>query len=217
LARARGARAFDTLYPVAPTGSARLREAMAAPNGNRMVEAAVLGAVKEVEQNLDDELNQLDSLQPDDVESIRKRRLAEMRKKAEDDALWRHRGHGRLAQIEEKEFFTHCKETSRVLVMVNRSGATRYAQDMQNHFARVAERHLETFFAVLDADKSPFLCEKFALRVMPSVILVRNHEVSKILHGLDAFAHNGVFSTAATERRLFDLGMVANTDIADDE
>lgn len=190
---------------------------MAAPGKEQLVEAAILGAVQQVEQNLDRELNTLSNLEDDDYEAIRKKRLAQMKKKAEDQVLWKRRGHGALVPIAEKEFFGHCKEAERVVVMLTRKGTLRYSDDMESYFARVAERHLETFFAVIDADKSPFLCEKFHIRVMPSIILVKNHEVDKILPGLDAFAQNGKFSIAITERRLYDLGMVTNTDIADGE
>eukprot|EP00173_Palmaria_palmata_P002784 Plantae.Rhodophyta-Palmaria_palmata.ctg2885.p1 GENE.Plantae.Rhodophyta-Palmaria_palmata.ctg2885~~Plantae.Rhodophyta-Palmaria_palmata.ctg2885.p1 ORF type:complete len:192 (-),score=37.98 Plantae.Rhodophyta-Palmaria_palmata.ctg2885:248-823(-) len=189
---------------------------MAAPgNKEQLVEAAVLGAVQQVEQSLDKELNALSNLEDDDYEAIRKKRLAQMKKRAEDQILWKRRGHGALVPIVEKDFFGHCKEAERVVVMLTRKGTSRYSDDMENYFARVAEHHLETFFAVIDADKSPFLCEKFQIRVMPSIILVKNHEVDKILPGLDAFAQNGAFSIATTERRLYDLGMVTNTDIAD--
>jgi hypothetical protein len=198
-------------------GSALTILSMASQVGGKAVEVAVLGAVQQVEQQLDSELQQLESLQDDDIEAIRKRRIAEMRNKAENEALWRRRGHGALAHIEEKEFFQHCKETNRVIVYVTRPGTTRYAQDVQDHLARVAERHVETYFAVLNADKSPFLCEKFQLRVMPSVLLVKNHVVDKVLHGLEAFTVDEKFSTAGIERRLFDLEIVTHTDIADDE
>lgn len=191
--------------------------AVMAQASNKAVEAAVLGAVQQVEQHLDSELNQLGSLQEDDLESIRKRRLAELKKKAEDEALWRRRGHGALARIEEKEFFQHCKETARVVVYITRPGTTRFAQDVEDHLSRVAERHMETYFAVLDADKSPFLCEKFQLRVMPSILLVKDHKVDRVLQGLDAFSSNGKFSTVGVERSLFDFGIVTSTDIADDE
>lgn len=185
--------------------------------GNAAVEAAVLGAVQQVEQQLDDELNHLDSLQEDDLESIRKRRLQEMKEKAENEALWRRRGHGTLARIEEKAFFQHCKETARVVIYISRPGTTRFAQDVEDHLARVAERHMETYFAVLDADKSPFLCDKFRLRVMPAFILVKEHKVDRVLQGLDAFSSNGEFTTIGVERTLFDLGIVTSTEIADDE
>lgn len=191
---------------------------MSAPQADTsgLVEAAVLGAAQQVEQDIDRQIEQLNSAQEDDIEAIRKRRLAEMKKKAENEVLWRRRGHGKQVRIPEKDFFQHAKEADRVVVLVSRPGTSRYSQDIEEHFARVAERHLETFFATLDADKSPFLCNKFQLRVMPSVIVVKNHEVDKILHGLDAFMQDGKFNTVFIERRLHSLGLLTHTDIADD-
>jgi hypothetical protein len=184
--------------------------------GGRNVEAAVLGAAHQIEKALDDEIKDLNNVPEEDIEIIRRRRIAEMKKKAEQEALWRRRGHGKLTRLEEKEFFAHAKEADRFVLLVTRPGTSRFAQDIEEHFGRIAESHLETFFANLDADKAPFLCEKFMLRVMPSVLLVKSQTVDKVLHGLDAFVDTGKkLDTAVIESRLFEFGMVTHTDIAD--
>jgi hypothetical protein len=183
--------------------------------GGRSVEAAVLGAAHQIEKALDDEINDLTNLHEEDIESIRKRRIAEMKMKAEQDTLWRRRGHGKLSRVEEKELFAHAKEADRFVLLVTRPGTSRFARDIEEHFGRIAERHVETFFGNLDADKAPFLCEKFMLRVMPSILLVKTQKVDRVLHGLDALVDNGKLDTAVIESRLFEFGMVTHTDIAD--
>jgi hypothetical protein len=140
-----------------------------------------------------------------------------MKAKAENEIMWRRRGHGKLCHITEKEFFKHGKEAQRMVALVTRPGTSRYALDIEEHLGRVAEQHMETFFAVINADKSPFLCEKFALQVMPSVILVKNKEISQVLHGLDVLAPDGKFSTTGIEARLHALGLVTHTDIGDND
>jgi hypothetical protein len=179
------------------------------------VEAAVLGAAKQIEKALDDEISDLNTMQDDDLEVIRKRRIAEMKRKADMEALWRRRGHGKICRVEEKEFFTHAKEAERFVLLVSRPGTSRFASDIEEHFGRIAEHHVETYFGVLNADKAPFLCEKFMLRVMPSVLLVKHHKIDRVLHGLDALAESGKLDSAVIEARLFDFGLVTHTEIAD--
>jgi hypothetical protein len=173
------------------------------------VEAAVLGAAKQIEKALDDEISDLNTVQDDDLEAIRKRRIAEMKRKADMEALWRRRGHGKIGRVEEKEFFAHAKETERFVLLVSRPGTSRFASDIEEHFGRIAEHH------VVNADKAPFLCEKFMLRVMPSVLLVKHHKVDRVLHGLDALAEGGKLDSAVIEARLFEFGLVTHTEIAD--
>jgi thioredoxin-like negative regulator of GroEL len=184
---------------------------------DKQIEAALLGVAQQVEKSLDGEIDALLSLQEDDFDCIRRRRMTEMKIRAENEALWRRRGHGKLCNIAEKDFFKHGKETQRMVVLVTRPGTSRYAKDMEEHLALVAESHFETFFAVINADKAPFLCEKFGLQVMPSLILVKDSEVSRVLHGLDSLVPNGKFSTVVIESHLHELALVTHTDIGDDE
>ena len=152
----------------------------------------------------------------DDVEAIRRRRLAQLQKDAEDRAKWSRAGHGTLHTLTEKDFFGRAKESDRILVIFHRSGSSRIAQDFQEHIARIAERHMETFFAVIDAEKSQFLCNKFQIRVLPSVMLCVGGNVKQLLHGLDRIAPSGKFNLIEMEQTLFDLGILTNTNMADD-
>lgn len=179
------------------------------------VEAAVLDAAQAVEHTLDVEIDELKSLQHDDLEVLRRRRIAEMKKKAEEEALWRRMGHGRLCNIPEKDIFERGKHVSRCVFMLTRSGPNYHARDFEEHISKIAERHLETFFGVLNAEKSPFLCDRFHLELMPSIILFKNMQVCKVLHGLDFFSKKGKFDTSYIELQLFQLGLLTNTGIGD--
>lgn len=181
------------------------------------MEAAILGAAKKVEAVLDEEIERLDHLVDDDLETIRRNRLAQMKQEAENIAKWRRAGHGNVRSITEKDFFEHAKQSERMVCMFHRSGVSRFAQDFQEHVARVAERHLETLFVVIDAEKAQFLCTKFKIRMLPSILLVINGQINRVLHGLDEIDPSGKFDTMRLEQALFDLHMLTNTRIADEQ
>lgn len=181
------------------------------------VESAVVKAIEQVEQRLDNEIERLNNPTDDDLEAIRRRRLAEMRKDAENRALWRRNGHGKLQRIAERDFFARAKGTARMVAVFCRTGTSRYSDDLVEHMERVAEAHLETLFVVLDAEKAPFLCTRLNIRVMPSLLMVRDGEIDKLLPGLDEISVSGKFSTVRLEKRLFDFDMLTDTNIADDD
>lgn len=180
------------------------------------VENAVKGAIQQVEQHLDDEIGRLNNLQDDDLEAIRKKRLAQMRKAAEDRAIWKRNGHGAVHQIPEREFFTRSKGSQRVVAIFYRPGTSRFTQDLLDHVARIAERHLETLFVTVEAEKAPFLCEKLKIRVLPTLVFVKDSEINQVLVGLDQISTSGKFTTTGVEKRLFDFEMLTDTNIADD-
>lgn len=183
----------------------------------RVVEAAVLGAAKAMEATVDSEIGRLQTLQDDDYEALRRARLAEMKGAAEEAAMFRRNGHGTLQHISEKDFFERAKQAPRMVAIFHRQGSSRYTQDLQDHLSRVAERHVETLFAAIDAEKAPFLCTKFAIRVLPSLVLVKDKEIDCVLHGLDQVDPTGKFTTVRLEARLFELGIVTHTHIGDDQ
>lgn len=182
---------------------------------NPAVEQAMLGAAQKIEQALDDEINKLDQLGDDDLESIRRRRIAQMKREAENDQRWRRNGHGQLRDIKEKEFFTHSKESERFLCIFHRPAASVVSKDFTEHVARIAEAHVETMFGSLDAEKAPFLVDKFSIQVLPALVQVANGQVRRVLHGLSELAPTGKFDTVALEQKLFDLEIVTDTRIAD--
>lgn len=189
-------------------------------NVQKAVEAAVVGAMETVERQLDDQLQRLDNVEDksdDQLEAIRRRRIEELRKQAEDRARWKRNGHGSVHRIIEKEFFTRAKGIPRMVAIFLRPGMSRYADDFIEHVTRVAQAHLETLFVTLDAEKSPFLCERLCLRVMPSLALVKDGEIAQTMPGLDQFCNSqGKFTTVTVEKRLFDLSLLIDTNIADD-
>lgn len=181
-----------------------------------VVEAAVMATADSMEKQLDSEIDRLSNLQDDDLEVIRRKRIAEMKKEAEDRAVWKRNGHGTVQHIVEKEFFERAKGIQRMVAIFYRKGSSRYAQDLIDHISRIAERHLETLFVTVDAEKAMFLCTKLSIQVLPSLVLVKDSEIDRVLLGLDQISFTGKFTTKGIEKRLFDFEMLTNTNISDD-
>ena len=55
---------------------------------------SLVQAVKNVEDRLDNTLQALDNLDPDDIENMRQRRLEQMKRAAAQKQEWSRRGHG---------------------------------------------------------------------------------------------------------------------------
>jgi hypothetical protein len=73
-------------------------------------------AVKNVEDQLDNTLQALDNLDPDDIENMRQRRLKQMKRDAAQKQEWARRGHGNYREIfGEKGFFAEMKGEERMV------------------------------------------------------------------------------------------------------
>ena len=73
-------------------------------------------AVKNVEDQLDNTLQALDNLDPDDIENMRQRRLEQMKRAAAQKQEWSRRGHGEYNEISgERGFFKEMKGEERMV------------------------------------------------------------------------------------------------------
>lgn len=186
-------------------------------NVEKVLEATLVNAAKTVEKEVDTEIDRLTNLQEDDLEAIRRRRLAQLKKAAEERAIWKRNGHGTLHTLTEKDFFTRAKGVSRMVVVFFQPGTSRYSSDLIEHVAKLAEHHLETLFATIDANKAPFLCQRLKIRVLPSLLFLKDGEIDQVLVGLDALSQTGKFTTKGIEKRLFEFQMLMDTNLSDND
>ena len=77
---------------------------------------SLVQAVKNVEDRLDNTLQALDNLDPDDIENMRQRRLEQMKRAAAQKQEWSRRGHGEYNEISgERGFFKEMKGEERMV------------------------------------------------------------------------------------------------------
>mmetsp|Transcript_2708 Transcript_2708/g.7397 ORF Transcript_2708/g.7397 Transcript_2708/m.7397 type:complete len:190 (+) Transcript_2708:66-635(+) len=182
------------------------------------VEQAVFEAVRQVEVQVDAELERLEQLKDDEYETLRRNRLAEMKKEAEKRREWSANGHGTVSTIAERDFFDVVKRSDRVCAVFYRTGASRFTDDIIAHLDRVAEAHVEAKFVLLDAEKCPFLVDRLRIQVLPSIVLVKNAKADYTYVGLDELlTSKRTLETVTIEQRLFDRNFLSNTDLADSQ
>lgn len=80
------------------------------------VEQNVLAAAKHVEDQLDDQLHALENLDSDSLETLRHKRLLQLKIQNRKKQEWQDRGHGQYNEIlGEKEFFKEIKGEDRLV------------------------------------------------------------------------------------------------------
>jgi len=165
----------------------------------REMQANVLAST--VEQMLDKQLEEAEEMEQD-YETIRQKRIQEMRKQQQAREEGRRNGHGVLKEVsDQKEFFNHVKESSLCVAHFYRS-TTKHCAIVDMHLAKLAPAHLETKFMRIDAEKSQYLVEKLMIVVMPTICLIRDGKVEDKIEGFDSLGYTEHFSTATLEKRI---------------
>uniref|UniRef100_A0A6N2L3T7 Phosducin domain-containing protein n=1 Tax=Salix viminalis TaxID=40686 RepID=A0A6N2L3T7_SALVM len=174
---------------------------MANPNVQDIIEQQVLTVAKAVEDKIDDEIAALDRLDLEDIEALRERRLQQMKKMAEKRSRWISLGHGEYTEIpSEKDFFSAVKASDRVVCHFYRDNWP--CKVMDKHMSILAKQHVETRFAKIHAEKSPFLAEKLKILVLPTLAIIKNAKVDDYVVGFDELGGTDEFNTEDLEERL---------------
>ncbi len=176
------------------------------------------------EQEIMEEINRYDALleaRDSELEGIRQRRIAAMKKAQEQQQKWRAMGHGTYSAMGEgqhgadtaKEFFDASKESDRMVVHFHRP-STRSCDVFHSHLEKLAQKHLETRFVKINVDQcaedgasgggASYLVEKLGIHVMPTVVVIKDR---KAMHHLRGFVDLGDTEDFSTEALEWVLGM----------
>ena len=83
---------------------------------DKVVEQRLLAAAEMIEQHVDAKLEQLDKMDEDDFEALRRKRMLNMKKAEQQKKEWMQIDHGRYEEIaDESEFFGVCKKSQNVV------------------------------------------------------------------------------------------------------
>lgn len=157
---------------------------------------------KNVEKQLDDEIERLEQMDSADLEAIRQQRLNEMKQRAKKKHEWLANGHGEYSELDgEKEFFTACNKSENVVCHFYRGGAER-CRILDMHLKALAAKHVETRFVKLDAERAPFLTARLKIRVIPTLALVRENKTKDFVVGFTELGNRDDFTTEMLEWRL---------------
>ena len=72
-----------------------------------------------------------------------------------------------------QEFFNVTKNSENVVCHFYREETFR-CKIMDKHLAILAKKHVETKFCKINAEKTPFLCDRLKIRTIPTVIMVKD-------------------------------------------
>jgi hypothetical protein len=120
-------------------------------------EDQLLKAALDAEALMDAEIVRLNSLQADDLEVLRERKMRLMKLEYEQQQQWIAKGHGKYSELQdEKDFFANSKRSRNVICHFYRSTTWR-CQIVDKHLQTIAEKHLAAKVVKLNAEKAPFL------------------------------------------------------------
>merc|ERR1719198_2753823 len=169
---------------------------------------------------IDEEISQLDNLGDDDFAKLRAKRLDDMKKRQNEESQWAQTGHGTYAEITDtKEFFAACKASKRVAVHFCRP-TSRYCEVIDGLMSKLAALHHETRFLKMQAEKTPYLCEKMLADpdgnvIIPTVLLVNEGKVVYHVRGMEEIG--GDEASPASLGLIMALNGMIETEAADDE
>eukprot|EP00218_Dolichomastix_sp_CCMP3274_P007775 CAMPEP_0170139930 /NCGR_PEP_ID=MMETSP0033_2-20121228/6001_1 /TAXON_ID=195969 /ORGANISM="Dolichomastix tenuilepis, Strain CCMP3274" /LENGTH=222 /DNA_ID=CAMNT_0010376089 /DNA_START=56 /DNA_END=724 /DNA_ORIENTATION=- len=172
-----------------------------------MMEQQLLQVAQTIEDSVDEQLHKLENLGEEDLENIRRKRLEAMKHQAGKRQQWIQMGHGCVEDLlDEKEFFKAMKGEDRMVVHFFRNNWP--CKVMDKHIEVLARNHLETKFARIDAEKSPYLVEKLKIWMLPTLALVKSEKTVDYVVGLDELGGTDDFSTETLRLRLAHAGVL---------
>jgi thioredoxin-like negative regulator of GroEL len=125
-----------------------------------------------------------------------------MKKHQEKKADWKLQGHGEYQEIpEEKEFFPVTKNSENCVIHFYREETFR-CKIVDKHLNILAKKHIETKFCKINAEKTPFLCERLKIRVIPSILLIKDQQTTGHIMGFTELGNTDEFTTEMLEWRI---------------
>lgn len=168
----------------------------------------LLSVLEDEEAKLDRKLADLERMEEDDIERLRRQRLDQMKQLAKQKSEWAAAGHGEYREIDDqKRFFEELKQSPRAAVHFYRP-STRRCEVVDKHFYALARRHVETKFVRVNAEKAPFLVEKLHIWMLPTIVLVKGGKTEHSIIGFDEFGGGDDFPTEAMEQVLLGHGIL---------
>ena len=151
---------------------------------------------------MDNEIEKLERMDEDDLEVMRRQRLAGMKKAQEQKRQWLQLGHGKYEEVpEEKDFFNIGKSSKNVVCHFYRDSTFR-CKILDKHLEILAPKHIETKFVKINAEKCPFLTERLRIKVIPTIMIVKDEKTKDYIVGFNDLGNTDDFSTEMLEWRL---------------
>ena len=79
---------------------------------------------------------------------------------------------------------------------------------VDKHLGILAKKHLEAKFVKINAEKCPFLTERLRIKVIPTIMLVKDSKTRDYIVGFTDLGNHDEFSTEMMEWRIATAGVV---------
>ena len=73
---------------------------------------------------------------------------------------------------------------------------------LDKHLAILAKKHMETKFCKINAEKTPFLCDRLKIKVIPTIIMIKDAQTRGYVVGFTDLGNTEDFTTEMLERRI---------------
>lgn len=173
-----------------------------------VLEKQLLAATQIIEQQVDTEIENMEKMDEDDFEVLRRKRLEHLKKAQQQKDEWLQIGHGTYEELaDEKEFFSACKKSKNMVCHFYRN-STFFCKVVDKHLTTLAPKHIETRFVKIDAERCLFLVERLRIKVMPTICLVRDGKTVDYIVGLDDLGGREDFPTEMLEWRIAQANVI---------
>ncbi|XP_044252385.1 thioredoxin domain-containing protein 9 [Tribolium madens] len=172
------------------------------------LEDKILHVTKAIERQVDSAIEQIENLDVNDLESLRKQRINELKKREAQRNEWLSLGHGKYEELaEEKMFFDITKQSKNCVVHFYTNSSPRCAI-VDKHLKILAPKHIETRFVKLNAEKCPFLAQNLKIKTIPSIVLVKDSFMIDKIVGFTQLGNRDDFTTEIMEWRIAQNGVI---------
>ncbi|GFU41923.1 thioredoxin domain-containing protein 9 [Nephila pilipes] len=166
------------------------------------VDDVLLEAAKIVEDQIDAEIEKLDRMEDEELQELERKRAAALKKQVKKKQELAEKGHGVYSEITcEKDFFDVTKKSVNVVCHFYRSSTMR-CSIVDKHLQALAPKHIETKFCKINAEKSFFLVQRLNVRVLPTIVLIKDGKTVDYIIGFDDLGGVDDFSTEMMEWRI---------------
>lgn len=157
-----------------------------------------------------------------EIRRLRDKRLQEMKRAEQARSENIAKGHGEYREIVQDEFLKEMTNSDKVICHFFHQDFPR-CKIMDHHLRILAQRHIETKFVCINAERAPFFVEKLKIRTMPSVIFFVDGVATGKLIGFEGLSDGleegkeDEWRTIKLARLLGKNGMINKDSIVDDD
>lgn len=178
-----------------------------APDVGEIIGQRLLSALEAAEEQLDDQLHQMEKLDEDELEKLRRHRIAQLKTMAKQKNEWMAHGHGSYREVDDqKRFFEELKGEKRAVVHFFRP-TTRRCEILDRHIGQLAQKHIETKFVRVNAERFPFVAERLKIHTLPTLVCIKDGRTDHSIIGFDEMGGRDDFSTEVLEALLLKYGV----------